>query len=90
MVQYEIKVEGRVQGVGFRYFVQKRATEWHIAGWVKNTVDGGVLVMAQGRTEDMDVFLDHLRRGPSMARVDRVIEVPVQGLGHFDDFRIKY
>jgi acylphosphatase len=48
MVQFEIKITGRVQGVGFRYFVQRRAAEFNIVGWVKNERDGSVLVMAQG------------------------------------------
>lgn len=90
MVQYEIKITGRVQGVGFRYFVQKRASELDINGWVKNTPDGGVLVMAQGDEKDMETFLDHLRMGPSMARVIGFTKSELPDVERFDDFRVKY
>ncbi|MFV0269489.1 MAG: acylphosphatase, partial [Draconibacterium sp.] len=45
MVQYEIKVNGRVQGVGFRYFTKKQADIRGLKGWVKNAPDGSVLVL---------------------------------------------
>jgi len=90
MVQYEIKITGRVQGVGFRYFVQKRAAEFNIKGWVKNTSDGGVLVMAQGDFKAMETFLDHLRMGPSMARVLKVEKNKMPGMEDFIDFQVRY
>ena len=90
MVQYEIKITGRVQGVGFRYFVQKQAAEFNIKGWVKNTSDGGVLVMAQGEFKAMEAFLDHLRIGPSMARVLKVEKNQMPELEDFIDFRVRY
>lgn len=90
MVQYEVKITGRVQGVGFRYFVQKRANEFGIKGWVKNTRDGGVLVMARGDLKDMETFLEHLRIGPSMARVVKLEKSKLPGLEDFADFRVRY
>lgn len=90
MVQYEVKITGRVQGVGFRYFVQKRATEFGIKGWVKNMRDGGVLVMARGDSKDMETFLEHLRIGPSMARVVKLEKSKLPGLEDFADFSIRY
>jgi acylphosphatase len=90
MVQFEIKITGRVQGVGFRYFVQKRASEFNIKGWVKNTRDGGVLVMAQGYEKDVETFLEHLRIGPSMARVRKLEKSQMPDLEDFTDFRIRY
>lgn len=90
MVQFEIKITGRVQGVGFRYFVQKRANEFDIKGWVKNMPDSGVLVMAQGDFNDMETFMDHLRIGPSMARVLKVEKNEMPELEDFSDFRVSY
>jgi acylphosphatase len=90
MVQYEIKVTGRVQGVGFRYFVQKRASETGIKGWVKNTSDGGVLVMAQGEEKDVETFIDYLRTGPSLARVIQLVKNRMPDLEHFTDFKIRF
>jgi acylphosphatase len=90
MVQYEIKISGRVQGVGFRYFVQKRANEFDIKGWVKNMPDGSVVVMAKGDFKDMETFVDHLRIGPSMARVLKVEKSQMPELEDFSDFRVRY
>lgn len=90
MVQYEIKITGRVQGVGFRYFVQQRAAEFNIKGWVKNERDGSVLVRAQGEEKDVETFLEHLRIGPSMARVLKVEKSKIPELEDFTDFRIRY
>jgi acylphosphatase len=90
MVQFEIRITGRVQGVGFRYFVQKRASEFNIKGWVKNTRDGGVLVMAQGYEKDVETFLEHLRIGPSMARVRKLEKSQMPDLEDFTDFSIRH
>jgi acylphosphatase len=90
MVQYEIRIEGRVQGVGFRYFVQKRAAEFDISGWVMNRPDGSVLVMAQGHLQDMEPFIDHLKTGPSAARVTRFIKSEMPSLENFTGFQVRY
>jgi acylphosphatase len=89
-VQFEIKITGKVQGVGFRYFVQKRAADFNIAGWVKNLPDGSVAVMAQGDETDMDTFIDHLKTGPSMSRVSKVSLNRMPEPEQFYDFRVKY
>ena len=90
MIQYEIKISGRVQGVGFRYFVVQKARETGINGWVKNTVDGGVLVVAQGPEADLKTFTDYLRIGPTLSRVDRITINKIQLPTVFDNFSVKY
>ncbi|SHE98770.1 acylphosphatase [Mariniphaga anaerophila] len=90
MVQYEVKVAGRVQGVGFRYFVLRKATELGIKGWVRNTTEGGVLVMAQGDAKDMETFFDYLQIGPPLARVISLRKNQMPQLEDFSDFRIKH
>lgn len=67
-------VQGRVQGVGFRWFVQREASELDLKGWVRNTEDGDVEVLAAGEARDLDELRASLRRGPRGSRVDRVIE----------------
>ena len=89
MVQYEIKITGRVQGVGFRYYILKQAQLFNLNGWVRNTADGGVLVMVQGDKEVIDTFTDYLRIGPTMSRVTNISSVPVIPGEIFTDFRIK-
>ena len=90
MVQYEIKVTGRVQGVGFRYFTQKQAALFYLTGWVKNTPNGGVIVMVQGEKAVLDTFVDYLRIGPTLSRVSNVTVVEMKITENFSDFRVKY
>jgi acylphosphatase len=90
MKQWEIKITGRVQGVGFRWFAQKKAEETNIKGWVKNTSDGGVQVMALGEEIDLKTFMDHLRFGPSAARVINLTKTEMPSLEEFSDFRVRY
>ena len=67
-------IRGRVQGVGFRWFVQREASELELRGWVRNTEDGDVEVVASGSTRDLSELRASLRRGPRGSRVDNVIE----------------
>ncbi len=67
-------VQGRVQGVGFRWFVHREASELELRGWVRNTEDGDVEVVAAGEPLDLDELRASLKRGPRGSRVDRVIE----------------
>ncbi len=67
-------VKGRVQGVGFRWFVQQEASEIGLRGWVRNTDDGHVEVVASGGPEDIGELRAALRRGSRGSRVDAVVE----------------
>lgn len=67
-------VQGRVQGVGFRWYVHREATELGLRGWVCNTEDGDVEVVAAGDVEDLAELRASLRKGPRGSRVDRLIE----------------
>jgi acylphosphatase len=79
-------VRGRVQGVGFRWFVEREAHMLGIAGWVRNNHDGSVEVLAQGTRDQLSGLHGRLREGPRAARVDAV-EVsdapPAAGLSSF-------
>ena len=65
-------VRGRVQGVGFRWFVEREAHILKIAGWVRNNPDSTVEVLAQGTREQLAGLQSRLREGPRAARVDEV------------------
>jgi len=79
-------VRGRVQGVGFRWFVEREAHTLGIAGWVRNNLDGSVEVLAMGTREQLAGLRSRLQQGPRAARVDNVEESesrPVEGLKSF-------
>jgi len=67
-------IRGRVQGVGFRWFVHREASELNLHGWVRNTEEGEVEVVASGPPEDLDDLRASLRRGPRGSRVDGILE----------------
>ena len=79
-------VRGRVQGVGFRWFVEREAHMLGVAGWVRNNHDGSGEILAQGTRDQLSGLHSRLREGPRAARVDTV-EVsessPVAGLSSF-------
>jgi acylphosphatase len=73
MVQHFL-VKGRVQGVGFRWFVHREAAEIGLRGWVRNTADGDVEVLAAGEADQLNDLLLALGKGSRGSRVDKVIE----------------
>lgn len=76
---YAIRIVGRVQGVGFRWFTERAATRFGIRGYVRNSRDGSVEIFAQAASEALEAFRAELREGPRAARVDdiQVKQVPV-------------
>ncbi|MGE5487728.1 MAG: acylphosphatase [bacterium] len=82
-------VSGRVQGVGFRWFVERVATQLGVGGYTRNLADGRVEVYAVGTMEKLSELNGYLWKGPSGARVTGVeeLEAPVQ---EYSDFRIEY
>jgi acylphosphatase len=67
-------VRGRVQGVGFRYFVERAAARLSLGGYVKNRADGSVEVLAVGGAAQLEKLREALQKGPTIARVDDVEE----------------
>ncbi|MDR0998068.1 MAG: acylphosphatase [Treponema sp.] len=82
-------VEGRVQGVGFRYSCYAEARRLGLSGWVRNTPEGDVEVWAEGSPETLEKFFAWLRQGPSGARVDRVQRRQAAALGIYRNFSIE-
>jgi acylphosphatase len=79
-------VRGRVQGVGFRWFVEREAHLLGIAGWVRNNRDGSVEIFAQGTRDQLSGLHARLREGPRASRVDSVDvseASPSEGAGSF-------
>jgi acylphosphatase len=71
-----VEVAGRVQGVGFRWFVREHARQLQIAGWVRNLSSGNVEVAASGTDAAIQTLLDILLKGPPGADVRQLIRLP--------------
>ncbi|HZW80869.1 MAG TPA: acylphosphatase [Candidatus Deferrimicrobiaceae bacterium] len=82
-------IRGRVQGVGFRWFVEREAHTLGIAGWVRNNSDGSVEVFAQGTRDQLSALHSRLREGPRAARVDGVEESEARPVTGLNSFRIE-
>jgi acylphosphatase len=82
-------VRGRVQGVGFRWFVEREAHILGVSGWVRNNADGSVEVLAIGTREQLSGLRSRLQQGPRAARVDRVEEKEAQPIAGLKTFRIE-
>ncbi|MCE5198645.1 MAG: acylphosphatase [Armatimonadota bacterium] len=79
-------VQGRVQGVGFRYFVMETAREFQLVGIVRNLRNGDVEVIAEGEEGALEALLVALKNGPRMARVDNVHTAWSPSTGEFTSF----
>jgi len=82
-------VRGRVQGVGFRWFVEREAHLLGVSGWVRNNADGSVEVMAQGTPEQLAGLHGRLREGPRASRVDAVEVSEAEPQSGLSSFRIE-
>ena len=83
-------VHGRVQGVGYRFFVADRAGELELKGMTRNLPDGTVEVRARGARENLERLAEQLRRGPALARVTGVQvrwDLPLEA---YEDFSVGY
>jgi acylphosphatase len=90
MIATRIEVFGQVQGVGFRAFVTRYARARGLRGWVRNRRDGSVEALLIGEPASVEAMIEQCRRGPPLARVDRVDRVentPAQddGTPDFDE-----
>jgi len=83
-------VYGRVQGVGFRYFVIQKAHALALRGYTRNESDGSVEVLAQGPREALERLLASLRQGPTGARVRDVRVTWGETTGHVSGFHLRW
>ena len=89
IVRIHLLVRGRVQGVGFRAFVLRRAQALGISGWVRNRADGSVELEAEGEAAALDGLEEAVTRGPPGARVTAVERAPRPAVREQRGFRLK-
>ena len=87
MERKRVVVHGFVQGVGFRYAVQRAADSRAVAGWVRNRPDGTVEAVFEGEREDVEALVGFCREGPRGAEVERV-EVARESAEGLRGFRV--
>lgn len=88
MIGKKIKVFGRVQGVFFRHSSRIKAKELKLNGYVKNLEDGSVEIVIQGEDGAIENFIIWARKGPFLAKVERIEIESVKSTKQFDDFYI--
>jgi acylphosphatase len=86
----KVRIEGRVQGVGFRYFVYKHARRKGVRGWVKNLDDGRVEAYFEGDQNQLDSIVELCRQGPAGSKVKDLQAESLQPTGRLKNFDFKY
>jgi len=84
------RISGKVQGVGFRYFVRTTALQLGLTGWVRNHSDGSVVGLVEGEYGLIVAFLKELKVGNRLSRVKGVENEPQSYSGDFKSFEIRY
>ena len=89
-LRVHVVISGRVQGVWFRASTRDKAQQLGLTGWVKNTVEGNVEAVFEGKEQQVQQMIDWCHRGPPHARVDNV-EVQKKPISQgFEQFSIEY
>ena len=85
----DARVEGYVQGVGFRWYVAREAARLRLVGWAANEPDGSLHVVLEGSAGALDEMLASLGHGPPAAEVRRVTSQRIAALGEFSGFKVR-
>jgi len=86
----KVTVEGRVQGVGFRYFAQRKAELLHLQGYIRNLTDGSVETVAEGEEDALNEYLERVKSGPHLAQVAHVEIEWLEADGVFRGFQVRH
>lgn len=92
MIRKHITVQGRVQGVGFRYVTASIAHGCNVTGWVRNEYDGTVTIEVQGAEHRVELFLQEVAAGNRFARVDHmdIQDIPLVNVSKETGFTVRY
>ena len=90
MNRYSIIVDGKVQGVGFRYFTQITAHTLNLTGFCENLMNGKVKIEVQGLEEDIHLFIGKIKTGNNFCRVDNIDLINIPLINDEKKYKIKY
>jgi len=88
--QIRINIFGKVQGVGFRYFIKIKARKLGLKGWVQNQVDGSVKLKVKGYKEKIKELIDYCHKGPLFSQVEKVQTEKEKTENDLESFTIIY
>ena len=85
-----IRIHGKVQGVGYRFFATRVARKLGLKGWIQNNRDGSVEAMVEGEKSAIDEWVEELKEGPRYAEVTRIDQESKDVTGRLPDFDVKF
>ena len=85
-----IRIHGKVQGVGYRFYATRVARRLGLKGWIQNLRDGSVEAMVEGEPEAIDEWIDDVREGPRYAEVTKIDQEVREFSGRLGDFDVKF
>lgn len=85
-----IRIHGKVQGVGYRFFATRVARRLGLKGWIQNLRDGAVEAAVEGESKAIDEWIEELREGPRYAEVSRIDQEKREFTGQYGDFDVKF
>jgi acylphosphatase len=88
--QRHLRIHGKVQGVGFRFFATRVARRLKLKGWIQNERDGSVEALVEGEKKDIDRWLEELKEGPRYAEVTHIDQEVKDFSGKLPDFDVKF
>ena len=89
-IAYKINIQGRVQGVGFRWFTMQIAQQMNLSGYVMNLRNGDVEVFIQGDETIVQEFMDRLKQGPSFSQITNLTINDADIDNNFKYFKVKH
>ncbi len=85
-----IRIHGKVQGVGYRFYVTRVARRLDLKGWIRNLRDGSVESMVEGEKEKIDEWIDDVREGPRYAEITKIDQETRSFTGQLSDFDVQF
>jgi acylphosphatase len=88
--QRHLRIHGKVQGVGYRFFATRVARRLGLKGWIQNMRDGSVEALVEGDKKDIDRWIEELKEGPRYAEVTKIDSESKEYSGRLPDFDVKF
>ncbi|MFZ2492355.1 MAG: acylphosphatase [Thermoanaerobaculia bacterium] len=85
-----IRIHGKVQGVGYRFYATRVARRMGLKGWIQNNRDGSVETLVEGEQKAIDDWIEELKEGPRYAEVTRIDQETKDFTGRLGDFDVKF